>query len=311
MISLHERIEMGDIIILDGGTGTELERRNVPMDQTAWSAASIASHPITLLEIHEDYIRAGADVIITNTFATARHVLEPAGMGDQVRELNLRAVRLAQQARESSADGRLVSIAGSITTFPHPTSIALEKGNTLTHKQARANYREQAELLAEGGVDLLAMEMMGDTDHAAYAVEAAVATGLPVWIGISCTLSEEDSSLQLWGGETLEKGLDVLLPMGASVVTVMHTLTEHTIGALRAVMARWSGPVGAYPHSGRFVTPNWQFHDIISPEDYLLEAEKWIDMGVRIVGGCCGIRPDHIRLLRDKLTARSERSPMP
>lgn len=295
---LHERIERDEIIILDGATGTELESRGVPMDGVAWSAAALVTHPGIVREVHEDYIRAGADVIITNTFASARHVLEPAGMGDQVRELNLQAVRLARQARENAQEGRRsVSIAGSISTF----YAGLEHGNVPSSNQARHNYREQAELLVEGGVDLIAMEMMRDTEQASYAVEAAVATGLPVWIGISCKLSEDDSSLLMWNGQPLEDGLDVLLQMGGSAVMVMHTLTEHTIHVLHAVMARWSGPIGAYPHSGRFVMPNWQFHDIISPDDYLIEAQKWVGMGVRIVGGCCGIRPDHIRLLKEKL----------
>ena len=95
---LLERIEGGATIILDGAMGTELERRGVPMNQDAWSATAIDTHPSIVTDIHEDYIRAGADVITTNTFGAARHVLEPTGMGDQVRELNLRAGRLAQQA---------------------------------------------------------------------------------------------------------------------------------------------------------------------------------------------------------------------
>lgn len=297
MTSLQDRLDRGEIVLLDGATGTELERRGVPMNQVAWSAAANATHPSTVREVHEDYIRAGADVIITNTFASQRHVLELAGLGDQVRELNLRAVQVAQQARENAAGGRPVSIAGSISTF----YAGLERENAPPSTEARANYLEQAELLAEGGVDLLALEMMQDTEQAAYAVEAAVSTGLPLWIGLSCKLSEDDSSLQLTRGQPLADGLDVLLSLGGSAVTVMHTLTEHTMRVLRAVMARWSGPVGAYPHSGRFVMPNWQFHDIISPEDYLIEAQKWVDMGVQIVGGCCGIGPDHIRLLREQL----------
>lgn len=297
MTSLQDRLDRGEIVLLDGATGTELERRGVPMDKVAWSAAANDSHASTVREVHEDYIRAGADVITTNTFASQRHVLELAGMGDQVRELNLRAVRIAQQARENSYNGRTVSIAGSMSTF----YAGLERGNAPSPTQARVNYLEQAELLAEGGVDLLALEMIQDTEQGAYAVEAALKTGMPMWIGFSCKLSEDGSSLQLMRGQSLEDGLDVLLPPGGSAVTVMHTLTEHTIRVLRAVMARWSGPVGAYPHSGRFVMPNWQFHDIISPSGYLTEAQEWIQMGVQIVGGCCGIGPDHIRLLRERL----------
>ena len=86
------------------------------MDDAAWDAAALLTHPDTVREVHEDYIRAGADVIITNTFATARHVLEPAGIGERFRELNARAVALAKEARENAADSA-VFIAGSISTF--------------------------------------------------------------------------------------------------------------------------------------------------------------------------------------------------
>src|SRR5215204_4880549 len=101
MSDLQQRLEEGEVVILDGATGTELERRGAPMDDAAWDAAALATHPDMVREVHEDYIRAGADVIITNTFATARHVLEPAGMGGQFRELNTRAVTLAKEAREN------------------------------------------------------------------------------------------------------------------------------------------------------------------------------------------------------------------
>lgn len=83
----------------------------------AWSAAALDTHPETVRAVHEDCIRAGADVIIATTFSTARHVLEPAGLGDRVRALNLRAVALAREAREKAAAGRAVAVAGSISSF--------------------------------------------------------------------------------------------------------------------------------------------------------------------------------------------------
>ena len=89
---LGERLAAGEVIIIDGAMGTELQRRGVPMDKVAWSAAAIASHPDTIREIHEDYIRAGAEVIIANTFGAARHVLARASLGERVGELNRRAV---------------------------------------------------------------------------------------------------------------------------------------------------------------------------------------------------------------------------
>src|SRR5215210_2495216 len=116
MNDVQGRLDVGEVVILDGAMGTELERRGVPMDDVVWDAAALATHPDMVREVREDYIRAGADVIITNTFATARHVLEPAGMGGQFRELNIRAVTLAKEARENAAEGRGFS-AGSIATM--------------------------------------------------------------------------------------------------------------------------------------------------------------------------------------------------
>src|SRR5829696_1417549 len=299
MSDLQQRLEEGEVVILDGATGTELERRGAPMDDATWDAAALATHPDMVREVHEDYIRAGADVIITNTFATARHVLEPAGMGGQFRELNTRAVTLAKEARENAADGP-VFIAGSISTMSAHDDHNYEP----RAEKARANYREQAEVLAESGVDVIALEMMRDIEQTTYALEAAVTVGLPVWVGFSCKTTE-GGTVVLWDGDhTLTEALEQLLPLGASLVSIMHTLTEDTPSALREVTEYWPGPVGAYPHSGEFIMPNWQFVDMISPEDFTAEARRWSDMGARLIGGCCGIGPEHIRLLKERLPAR-------
>ncbi len=300
MSTLQQRLDGGEVIVLDGAMGTELEKRGVPMDDAAWSAAALATHADTVREVHEDYIRAGADLIITNTFPTARHVLEPAGMGEQFRELNIRAVTLAKEARENAAE-RAVFIAGSISTF----TAWYDYGYEPRAERARANYREQAEVLAESGVDVIALEMMRDVEQTTYAMEAAVAMGLPVWVGFSCKTTDE-GTVVLWDGEhTLVEALEMLHPLGASLVSIMHTLTEDTPAALREVSKCWSGPVGAYPHSGEFIMPNWQFLDVLTPADFATQAQGWLEMGVQLIGGCCGIGPEHIRLLKERLPERS------
>lgn len=223
MSDLRQRLDRGEVIVLDGAMGTELERRGVPMEDAAWSAAALITHPDTVCEVHEDYIRAGADVIITNTFATARHVLEPAEMGEQFRELNTRAVTLAKQARENAAD-RPVFIAGSISTFTARYDYSYEP----RAEKARANYREQAEVLAESGVDVIALEMMRDLEQTTYALEAAVGTRLPIWVGYSCKTTDE-GTVVLWDGDhTLAEALEQIPTMGASLVSIMHTLTNCT-----------------------------------------------------------------------------------
>jgi homocysteine S-methyltransferase len=299
MSALQQRLDSGEVVILDGATGTELERRGVPMDDAAWDAAALITHPDTVREVHEDYIRAGADVIITNTFATARHVLEPADMGEQFGELNTRAVTLAKQARENVAD-RPVFIAGSISTFTARYDYSYEP----RAEKARANYREQAEVLAESGVDVIALEMMRDLEQTTYALEAAVDTGLPIWVGYSCKTTDE-GTVVLWDGDhTLAEALEQIPTMGASLVSIMHTLSEDTPAALREVTGHWSGPLGAYPHYGEFVMPNWQFIDTVSPEVFAVEAEQWLELGAQLIGGCCGITPEHIRLLKERLPER-------
>lgn len=298
MTELEQRIRDGEVVVLDGATGTELERRGVPMDDAAWCAAALVTHPETVRRVHEDYVRAGADVITTNTFPTARHVLEPAGLGDRFRELNTLAVELAKSARASAE--RQISVAGSISTF------STRHDNTLQppEAQARANYREQAEILADAGVDLIVLEMLRDVEQAAYAVEAATQMGLPVWAGFSCK-RRDDGAVVLWDGEhTLAQALEEIPLSDVSMICIMHTLVEDTPAALGELAGGWSGTVGAYAHAGRFIMPNWQFTDEISPEDFASEAEGWVAMGARVVGGCCGIGPEHVGALRERLPKR-------
>ena len=296
---LQRRLDRGEVVILDGGTATELDRRGVPMDSMAWSGTALKTHPEVVRQVHQDYIRAGADVIITNTFATCRHTLESAGLGDLVGELNTRAVALAREAIEAAMVDRPVHVAGSISTF----KLGDTRDLTISADEAKANYREQAELLAEAGVDLLTMEMMQDLEQSAFAIEAAVSTGLPVWVGYSCRTGDDGREVFLLNprNEVFADALGQLSRLGGSLVAVMHTEIEDTAPALSVAREQWRGPLGAYAHSGAFAMPSWQFEDVMSPQDYLAEAKTWVQMGVQVIGGCCGTTPEHIRLLREGL----------
>ena len=311
MDELSARIAGGELILLDGATGTELERRGVPMDAAAWSAAALLTHPQTVRAVHADYLHAGADVIITNSFATARHQLEPAGLGRRFSELNTRAVELAREARDEV--GRPAAVAASIS------SVHFERQQMRPIEEEEAGFREQAEILAEAGADLLMLEMMWDIEYSTAAVRAAVATGLPVWIGFCCRLvppkggrRNDDGSVIMFSDKyqgTLESVLEPMLPLGGSVAHVMHTETAEVLPALAILRDSWPGPVGVYAHSGRFRMPHWQFDGVISPEGYLAEARRWVEAGAQLIGGCCGIGPDHIRLLKQELPAAISRSP--
>lgn len=286
---LEQRLLAGHTILLDGATGTELERRGVPMNGTAWTAEAVLSCPGVVKAIHRDYILAGAEVITVNSFSLAKHMLLPAGLAGRFAELNTTAVRLALEAREEVA-ARVV-IAGSIA----PTTFCTEpKKGYLQRAEASAGYVAQAEILCRAGADLLIVEMIGDLEQGSLAVEAACGTGLPVWLGFSCRRSKT-GQLMLWDrGNSLSEGVAAMAPIGGSAAFVMHTDVADARPAFAELQQCWPGTLGVYAHSGVFVMPNWQFTNVISPADYALEAAAWIAMGARIVGGCCGIGPEHM-----------------
>jgi homocysteine S-methyltransferase len=291
MTTMHQRLADGEILILDGATGTELQRRGVPMHDEAWSAAALISHPQVVQAVHEDYIRVGADIIITNTFSTGRLLLQRADLAGRVRELNLKAVELAQAARAAAAGDRPIYIAGSISVWDYDSSADV----------ARAAFQEQADVLAEGGVDLIALEMMEDVQRAALAIQAAVATGLPVWVGYSVKRAPDGTIVLLHSQDDFRRGLDELLPLGGAGIAIMHSLPQDVGPALAIVRERWQGPLGAYAHMGTFTMPNWHWVNMLTPEEYLAEAHAWAGHGVQVIGGCCGLGPEYISLLKQRL----------
>ncbi|MBV7329556.1 homocysteine S-methyltransferase family protein [Chloroflexi bacterium TSY] len=293
MTTLFDRLEANDVILIDGGTGTELEKRNVPMHDNGWSASSTLTHPEVLREVHEEYIQAGADVIITNTFSTSRHVLDECGLVDKFIEINRLAADVAHQARDNVAD-RPVYVAGSIsstTFFREQPPLA----------EAEANFNAQADILAEAGVDFFVLEMMRDIDYTNVIVNAVRRTGLPLWLGYSTTI-DPDGVVWLYRhdiplSDALKKQNKEVTPL----ISIMHTLTEDIDPSLHVVKEYWPGRIGVYAHSGEFIMPNWQFIDMISPEAYADAAENWVAQGVQVIGGCCGIGPEHIRVLKERL----------
>ena len=161
--TLETRLAGQEVVILDGAVGTQLQKMGVPMNSHAWAATALQTHPYTVRLMHESYIRAGVDIITVNSYSAARHNLVPLGLGDMTRELNLRSVVLAQEARDRCAKERPVYIAGSVSNYgmrmgrevtPQGVGFLTERVEW-TEAASRANLREQAEVLAESGVDLL------------------------------------------------------------------------------------------------------------------------------------------------------------
>jgi S-methylmethionine-dependent homocysteine/selenocysteine methylase len=293
------KLARGEVVILDGGTGTDIQRRGVPMSGDTWCAQANLSHPEVVREVHQDYIAAGADVITANTFATSALLFNALGRDDALLEIDRTAVALAQQA----CAGTTVAVAGSMSTM-RPViagSDRTAKQQEWREAQARALFERKANNLAAAGVDLIMMEMMRDVDYSLWATQAALATGLPVWVGISVE-RRADGKIVGFGREDqlLDDVARVLAATGPALISIMHSSPNDTDEAIDIVRRHWQGPLGAYPESGYFKMPQWTFVDIISPDDLVDKAQRWRQQGVRAFGGCCGLGAPHIAALAER-----------
>lgn len=296
MTRLGQRLADGETILIDGGTGTELERLGVPMTEGAWCGDAARTHPDAHVQVHRSHIEAGADLVIANTYASSRHLLAAVGLDDHFATINRTAVELARAACDEAGRPDVV-VAGSMST-------TAQGGDHPPIEVARANFADQAEILAEAGADLLILEMMRDVEQTMACLEGAEATGLPIWLGWSVRPSD-DGTPMLWDlGATLRDGVHATLDRRIEAMMIMHSEVEHVDAGLDVLDELWTGPVGVYAHSGEFRPPTWVFTDVISERDYADWCLGWIDRGVRIIGGCCGITCDHIAVLASAMDGR-------
>ena len=172
----------------------------------------------------------------------------------------------------------------------------------------------------EAGCDLLVMEMMMDVERASRAAEAALATGLPVWVGISTSRGPEGAMVgwdiaseakgRLPEGfepcvpEPLETIIDALASLGPQVTGIMHSSLEATTPGLEVLFERWSGPVMAYPEAMHFGSESHAARVLAEPEVFASDCRGWVEGGVQIVGGCCGTTIAHIRAMVERLPKR-------
>jgi S-methylmethionine-dependent homocysteine/selenocysteine methylase len=293
---LQSILDGGGVVVIDGAMGTELERRGAPMDENAWSGLANLRDPGLVRAIHEDHIRAGADVVITNTFMSGLGPMQRAGLEERFEESNRNAISAARAAVESAAE-RPVAVAGSVSAISWG---APERDSDET--SPREGYARQVEVLAGGGVDLIALEMVADTRLGQPAIDAALASGLPVWLGLSMKVaarnpSGSDSLPDIGSGEARTVSQATLRDR-LHAVNVMHTDIDDVADAITMIRNLWPGPLGVYPHRGIWAQPHWVFVDV--PPQQLSElAQTWLDLGATMLGGCCGLTSDHVAVLRD------------
>ncbi|MGH7356746.1 MAG: homocysteine S-methyltransferase family protein [Candidatus Rokuibacteriota bacterium] len=294
-----ERVRKGETLVFDGGYGTMLFAAGLLNGACPelWND----THADVVRGIHQGYFDAGSDMVETNTFGGARLKLDEYRLGDRTRELNEKGARLARRA---AGDGRWV--AGSIgPTSRLPQEYALDAG--VTDEEYEATFREQAEALAEGGVDLFAVETMMFPQEATAAIRACKAvTDLPVMATMFFQYEEiHERDRTMWGESPAEVAKS-LLAAGADVVGMnCGRGPDRAIVIIREMRQVTDAPLIAYPNAGLPVTTGDSVTYELGPEAMAQEYPALLDAGCNMVGACCGSNPEHIRLIAEVVRRRS------
>lgn len=293
-----DRLAAGETFLCDGAMGTMLFEAGIGLDASFEQLNLI--QPDLVGSVHRAYIAAGADIIETNTYGANSLHLERHGLAGKTRDINLRGVKIAREAREIT--GRPVLVAGSIG----PTTRTLEPFGTLSLAAATAAYREQIDALLEGGVDLFVIETIGDLSEMKAAVSAAqAAADLP--IVALMTFAQDGRTI---AGNDPATVVDAIRAMGVAVIGANCSVGPNKIlpviermrGSLDPLVSQ---PFGCMPNAGFPTHTGGRVMYPSSPEYFATFAGDAMDRGISFIGGCCGTRPEHIRAMRDAIDTRT------
>lgn len=290
-----ERLASGAPILFDGAMGTELYARGVSYER-CFDELNLVQ-PDLVQAVHRDYIAAGAEAIETNTFSANRVRLAGYGLEGKVRDINFRGVKVAREAREVS--GEPVFLAGSVSSIGQP----LAPVGTITPAEARAIFVEQIEALLEGGVDLLVLETFSDLAELREAVLAArtVSADLPVIAQVH--IADDGRTL---ASATPEEVADALAGLGVDVLGVNCGVgPQGAFGALERMAHRTPIPLSAMPNAGHPAMVGGRRIYVSTPAYFAEYAGRFVDIGARVVGGCCGTTTTHVAAMRDALRRRA------
>ncbi len=292
------------ITLLDGGMGGELIRREATPRGELWSAQALIDAPDAVLEVHADYIAAGARIIISNSYSTIPSYLGKLDLAHRFEELAALAGRLARQAAEAAPEPVLV--AGSLP----PLDESYRPDLSPADDEALPIYLKLAEALAPH-VDLFLCETMSCVRESVNAARAArtVREAKPLYL--SWTLAEQPGA-GLRSGETIAAAVEAVAEFSPDAYLFNCTSPEAISTGLAELSSLTDAPIGAYPN--RLSIPaGWTLDNEVATgyrmdldvASYLEYATEWQRQGASIIGGCCGIGPEYISALRDALAAGS------
>src|SRR5579862_6353432 len=276
-------------VLCDGATGTLLYAKGIFINR-CYDELNV-SQPELIRELHHEYLQAGAEIIETNTFGGNSFRLARHSMENRVREINLAGVRLAKEAAKSFD----VWVAGSVG----PLGVRIEPLGKTSFEEARAAFREQIAALVEGGVDLLMLETFGYVEELHQAILAARDVDPKIPVVAHVTIDEDGNCLD---GSTPETFTPRLEEWGVDVIGCNCSVGPVAmLDAVERIRAATSLPLSAQPNAGMPRSVEGRNIYLCSPEYMASYARKFVNAGVRLVGGCCGSTPEHIRVMKSAL----------
>ena len=276
-------------VLCDGAMGTLLYAKGVFINRS-YDELNL-SQPELIRGIHHDYLQAGAEIIETNTFGANSFRLARHSMADKVKDINRAGARLAREAAKSFD----VWVAGSVG----PLGTRIEPLGKTSFQEARDSFREQIEALVECGVDLLILETFGYLEEIHQAMLAARDVSASIPIVAQVTIDEDGNCLD---GSDPETFAPKLAEWGADVIGCNCSVGPVAmLDAVERVRAASSLPLAAQPNAGIPRSVDGRNIYLCSPEYMASYARKFVATGVRLVGGCCGTTPDHIRVMKSAL----------
>ena len=287
--NLLSRLHSGRVIVADGAMGTMLQAAGLPAGTSpeGW----LLENPDAVRQVHETYVEAGAELILTCTFGGTRARLARTGLAERVAEVNRRAVEIARQAAGSRA-----YVAGDVG----PLGEFLAPLGKISYAQAVEIFAEQAAPLAEAGVDVLYVETMSDLNEVRAAVEGArqAGPGVPIFATLSfdhhgrtnmgVRPEQAAETLSALGVEALGANCGATLEMTEGAIAKMHETLPQAL-------------LIAKPNAGKPHTVRREVVYDATPEDMAAYARRFVALGVRVIGGCCGSTPAHIAAIANAM----------
>lgn len=283
-------------VLCDGAMGTLLYAKGIFINR-CYDELNL-SQPELIRGVHHEYLQAGAEIVETNTFGANSYRLARHSMADRAHDINLAGARVAREAAKSFD----VWVAGSVG----PLGIRIEPLGKISFEEARTAFREQIAALVEGGVDLLILETFGYLEELHQAILAARDVNPKIPVVAQVTIDEDGNCLD---GSTPETFAPRLAEWGVDVIGCNCSVGPVAmLDAIERARAVTSQPLSAQPNAGVPRSVEGRNIYLCSPEYMASYARKFVAAGVRLVGGCCGTTPEHIRVMKSALRAGEARA---